>query len=255
MSLDYNIDFISDKAKKSSIKKALSILERAYYKNTEETSFFLDPFEQEIVASIARKNNIDILFIGANKLAERKIFVANYYYEPLDESNYLTVLTFNHDNLSHPDVLGGLMSLNISRESIGDIVIDGSTCEFAMLKDEASFVKYNLTKIKREGISIDFKDKAHLRMPEPEFSTHTGFVSSLRLDNLVGLITNSSRSKAKDMIKYKNVKVNFEIIDDPAKIIGEDSTLSIRKEGRFIFDGVTGESKKGNHHITYRKLL
>ena len=255
MSLDYNIDFISDKAKKSTIKKAIAILERAYYRNMEETSFFLDPFDQEVIESIARKNNIDIAFIGANEDAERKIFVANYYYEPVDAANYLSVLSFDHEDLGHPDVLGGLMSLNIGREAIGDIVISDGKCEFAILKDEAAFVKYNLTKIKREGISIDFKDKVRLDLPEPEFSYHAGFVSSLRLDNLVALFTKTSRSKAKDLIKYKNVRVNFETIDDPAKIIGENSTISIRKEGRFIFDGITGASKKGNHHIKYRKLL
>ena len=57
MSLVYNLDFITDKSKKSSIKKALSILERAYYKNMEEYSFFLDPYEQYILESISRKNN------------------------------------------------------------------------------------------------------------------------------------------------------------------------------------------------------
>ncbi len=254
MSLDYNLDFITDKAKKSSIKKAVAILERAYFTNTEQVSFFLDPYEQEVIESIARKNNMDILFIGGNELAERKVFVANYYYEPLNTENYISILEFNQLGLAHPDVLGALMSLNLNRESIGDIIVDDNKCEFAILKDEASFVKYNLTKIKREGINIDFKESNTLDIEKPTYSDHTGFVSSLRLDNLVALFTHSSRSKAKETIKYKNVKVNYEIIDDPGKTIAEESMISIRHEGRFVFDKITGESKKGNYHITYRKL-
>ncbi|WP_363316078.1 YlmH/Sll1252 family protein [uncultured Anaerococcus sp.] len=223
MSLTYNLDFITDKNKKSSIKKAISILERSYYKGTEETSFFLDPFEQEVIESIANKNNINITFIGASDLAERKIFIANYYYEPVDESNYISVLEFNHNGLIHPDVLGSLMSLNIDRESIGDIVVDESSCQFAVLNDESAFIKFNLNKIKRQSISIDYKKDNRLDISPDSFVEMKGFVSSLRLDNIVSEFVNISRSKAKDIIKSKNVKVDFEIIENPGKIIKEDS--------------------------------
>ena len=255
MSLVYNLDFITDKSKKSSIKKALSILERSYYKKLEESSFFLDPFEQEVLESIARSNNLEMEFIGGNEYAERKIFVANPYYTPLLEENYIKVLSFNHENLSHPDVLGSLMSLNLDREVIGDIVIDNGICEFAVLKDEADFIRFNLTKIKREAIDIKIKEKSRLSIPEPDFTEHGGFVSSLRLDNIISEMINTSRSKAKTIIKNKLVKVNYEMIEDPSKLINDNSMISIRREGRYIFDGVTGESKKGNHHISYRKLL
>lgn len=255
MNLVYNLDFITDKSKKSSIKKAIAILERAYYKNMEENSFFLDPYEQDVLGSIARNNNINIKFIGASELAERKIFVANYYYEPFDESNYIKVLEFSHDGLSHPDVLGSLMSLNLSRESIGDIVINDNKCEFAVLKEEASFIKFNLNKIKRQHVDINFKEDSKLSITKDSFKLMTGFVSSLRLDNIISEFVNISRSKAKSLIRSKNVKVNFEIIENPGKNIKEDSMISIRKEGRFIFNQVLGVSKKGNYHIAYRKLV
>lgn len=254
MSLDYNLDFINDKSKKSTIKKAISVLERAYYTNLEESSFFLDPFEQEVIESIANKNNIDIKFIGGNDLAERKIFIANFFYEPIDEANYISILEFKHEGLSHPDVLGSLMSLNLNRESIGDIIIDGSTCQFAVLKEDANFIKYNLTKIKRQGITIYNKKDSKLDIKLADFTSHRGFVSSLRLDNIISEFTNTSRAKAKDIIKAKFVKVNYEIITDSSKLVKERSMISIRRQGRFIFDEITGTSKKGNMHITYRKL-
>jgi len=60
MKLNYNIDFIQDKNKKSSIKKAISILERAFYNGQELGSFFLDPYEQKVIKSIADFNGIDL---------------------------------------------------------------------------------------------------------------------------------------------------------------------------------------------------
>ncbi|MDU5228979.1 MAG: YlmH/Sll1252 family protein [Anaerococcus sp.] len=254
MSLKYNLDFINDKSKKSTIKKAIAILERSYYTNLEESSFFLDPYEQEVIESIANKNNIDLKFIGGNDLAERKIFIANFFYEPIEEYNYIRILEFNHQGLSHPDVLGSLMSLNIDRESIGDIVINGDCCQFVALKKYANFIKYNLKKIKREVIDIELKKDNLLDIQAIDYTRYSGFVSSLRLDNIISEFTNTSRSKAKEIIKAKFIKVNYEIITDPSKIVSKASMISIRKQGRFIFDDITATSKKGNMHITYRKL-
>ena len=255
MSLVYNLDFISDKAKKSNIKKAIAILEKAYYTHIETSSFFLDPFEQRVIESIARKNSIDILFIGGNEKSERKIFVANYYYEPLVEGNYIKILSFNSFSIGHPDVLGALLHLGIDRNSIGDISILDGRIEFAVLEADSSFIKYNLTKIKREGINLEIKSDNHLNLIELDYENLSGFVSSLRLDNILTVMLNLSRSKVKDLISSRLIKVNFQIITDPSLVVEEGSMISVRREGRFIFDQVTGQSKKGNHHIEYRKVI
>lgn len=255
MSLDYNLDFIIDKSKKSNIKKAISILERAYYSHQETSSFFLDPFEQRVISQISEKNSIDILFIGGNQSSERKIFVANFYYEPLFEGNYLKILKFSGQNISHPDVLGALIHLGIDRSSIGDISILDDSIEFAVLYEDASLIKYNLTKIKREGITIEIKEDNHLNLKDLDYLEHSGFVSSLRIDNIVSLILNISRTKAKNIINSKLVKVDFQYITDPSFMLKEGSLISIRKEGRFIFDKINGLSKKGNYHIEYRKIV
>ena len=253
MKLEYNLNFISDKSKKSSIKKALTILERSYARNTEESSFFLDPFEQKVIANIAEKNNIKLDFIGGNDLAERKIFVSSSYNE-VDQSDYISILEFDHENLSHPDVLGALMSLNLDRETIGDIVINDNICQMAVLNKISNFIRFNLNKIKRESINVRIKEKQNFDIKPLTYINHRGFVASTRLDILVAEFINLSRSKAKEIIKSKNVKVNFEMIDNPSRIIDENSMISIRKYGRFIFEEITGKSKKGNFHITYKEI-
>ncbi|MDU5585029.1 MAG: S4 domain-containing protein, partial [Pseudomonas aeruginosa] len=134
-----------------------------------------------------------------------------------------------------------------------DIYIGDGICEFVVLNKDKDFVKFNLTKIKNERVSIDFKKDNILSKNKIEYIEKKGFISSLRLDNIVSEFVNLSRSKAKTLIKRRIVKVNFQIIDNPSKIIEENSLISIRKEGRFIFDNVIGKSKKGNYHIEYRK--
>ena len=255
MSLEYNLNFVKDKAKKSNIKKAISILERGFYTKKEVSSFFLDPFERKVIKDIARINNIDIIFVGGNDKCERKIFVANYYYLPIDESNYIKVLSFDSSDIKHPDVLGALIHMGIDRNSIGDISILEDSVEFVVLEEEADFIKYNLSRIKREGIDIEIKEECKLNKAIEDYILSTSFISSLRLDNIVSSLVNTSRSKAKDLINNRLVKVDHQTITDPSYNVDEGSILSIRKEGRFIFDRIKGLSKKGNYHIEYRKLV
>lgn len=255
MSFEYNLDHIKDNNKKSNIRKALAILEKAYFKKIETVSFFLDPFEQKQIASIANINSVDLTFLGGNEDAERKIFVANYYYLPLYKPNYISVLEFEAENISHPDVLGALLSLGIDRNSIGDISILDGKVEFAITKDQASFVEFNLLKIKNERVKLRLKESAVLNLKENTYKKFDGFVSSLRLDNIVSEIISTSRSKAKELIKRKLVKVDYQTIDDPSYNVNENSLISIRRVGRFIFDGVKGRSKKENFYIKYRKIV
>ncbi|WP_338024816.1 YlmH/Sll1252 family protein [Anaerococcus marasmi] len=249
------MNFVNDKAKKSNIKKAISILERGFYTKKEVSSFFLDPFERKVIRDIARVNNIDIVFVGGNDKCERKIFVANYYYLPLEESDYIKVLSFNSSDIKHPDVLGALIHMGIDRNSIGDISILDNLVEFVVLEEEANFIKYNLSKIKREGIHIEIKEESILNKAKEDYILSTSFISSLRLDNIVSSLVNTSRSKAKNLINNRLVKVDHQTITDPSYNVDEGAMLSIRKEGRFIFDRIKGFSKKGNYHIEYRKLV
>ena len=254
MALLYNLDHIIDKQKKTNIRKALSILEKAFYKNIEVISFFLDPFEQKIISDIAKKNSIDICFLGGNPDAERKIFVANYYYEPLYEPNYISVLEFEASNIHHPDVLGALLSLGIDRNDIGDISILDNKVEFVISTEQASFVEFNITKIKNDSVNIKVKKDSKLDLIKPKYEDYTGFVSSLRIDNLLSLFLSTSRTKAKEIVKDRLVKVDFQIIEDPSYQVDEGCLISVRRFGRFVFDRIDGYSKKGNYHIKYRKV-
>lgn len=253
MKLEYNIDFIEDKSVKSNIKKALSILEKSFYTHREFSSFFLNPFEIRVIKDIARVNNIDIVFVSPNEDSERKIFISNPYSPYINSKDYFAVLEFNHKNIAHPDVLGALMNLGLERNDIGDIYIGDGICEFAVLEKDKNFVKFNLGKIKNEGIKLEFKEDNTMKSLDIEYDDFMGFVSSLRLDNIISEIINLSRAKAKTMINRKMVKLDYQTIENPSREVKEGSLISIRSYGRFIFDEIKGLSKKGNYHIKYRK--
>ena len=253
MKLKYNIDFVEDKYIKSNLKKAISVLEKSFYTHKEVSSFFLNPFEIKIIKDIARLNSIDIVFLSPNIKSERKIFIANPYSSNLNSKDYFSVLEFTHKDIRHPDVLGSLMNLGLERNDIGDIFIEYGICEFVILNKEKNFVKFNLSKIKDESINLKFKEDNTMQNLDIEYNEFMGFVSSLRLDNIISELINLSRAKAKNIISRRLVKIDYQTIDNPSKEVQEGSLISIRSYGRFIFDEIKGLSKKGNYRIKYRK--
>ena len=163
-------------------------------------------------------------------------------------------MEFEASDIHHPDVLGALLSLGIDRNDIGDISILDNKVEFVISTDQASFIEFNLTKIKNESVNLKFKEDAQLDLIVPSYDSYNGFVSSLRLDNLLSLFLSTSRTKAKEIVKARLVKVDFQIIDDPSYQVDEGCLISVRRFGRFVFDSIDGYSKKGNYHIIYRKV-
>ena len=164
-------------------------------------------------------------------------------------------MEFESDDISHPDVLGSLISLGIDRNDIGDISILENKVQFVTSTEEALFIEFNLTKIKNQSVKLKLVKSSELDLKKEVYEIYNGFVSSLRLDNLVSLFISTSRGKAKEVIMSRFVKVDFQIIDDPSYNIQDGSLISIRRYGRFVFDGIDGTSKKGNLHIKYRKII
>lgn len=147
------------------------------------------------------------------------------------------------------------MSLELTREKIGDIIVFDNFLEVAITEEDADYVKYNLTKINKVSVNLTIKENNELDLMPLSYKAHFAFISSLRLDNIVSEVINISRSKAKEMIQKKKVKVDFLYRIDPSYIINTGSMISISHFGRFIFDEVIGQSKKGNYRIKYREVV
>ena len=78
-------------------------------------------------------------------------------------------------------------------------------------------------------------------------------MSSLRLDVLVSAFSHLSRAKAQQLIKNGLVKVNHLVLEDCSYLCYNNSVISIRGHGRFLFQDVTKKTKKDNFVITAAK--
>lgn len=248
--LNNSLNYIQDRDTKKTIKEILYKASIFLKNNIPFYTDFLSPVEFKYASDLLNSMGIDYTVVDAGTNTERKTLMvgddnkdvlAVFYIEPI------------HQTIKHGDVLGALLSLGIKRCKIGDIVFNNDRVEFAVLKDVIYDVKSGLTSIKKSSVRPLLKDTPLLQKTDYEINLKSGSLSSLRLDALLALMLNYSRTKAQRMIKSGKVKLNHEINDSVDSKIEEKDEISVSGIGRFMLDSVGGSSKKGRIYIKYYK--
>ncbi len=216
---------------------------------------FLDPREQIVLETIiGQDESYRLGFEGGYPRAERKrVVLAPFYHEFNPEDYQITVLHGTYPakfvTLTHRDVLGSMMSLGIHRKKLGDLIVgDGY---FQIICDEtlAMYVKLNLTQIKKSNISLEEVGWDEIRPPKQEWHMKEGTVSSVRLDVVMKEIYHMSRQQAQELIEKEAVKVNHQVVNQPAYLLQPGDLLSVRKKGRSKLTEIMGTTKKDKLRI------
>lgn len=155
------------------------------------------------------------------------------------------------DKLSHRDFLGSLMNLGIDRSTLGDIVVGEKEGYLYCLESIADFICENLTKIKHTNVKCervaDAKD-----IPQEEPAEQSVLVSSERLDGVISKVYQMSRSDALDHFRAKRVFVNGRLCENNSRILKSGDIINVRGYGKFIYAGVSYETKKGKLNVTVK---
>lgn len=222
---------------------------------------FLDPRQQQIIKMLIGTNEDDFavyLHGGANG-AERKRAVIAPYYEEVHFSAYEVVLLeakFQQKfvTLTHGDIMGAFLSQGIDRRKLGDIYLHDNCLQIIVAAEIATYVQLNLTKIKNASIKLIEQSFSELLPPENNWLEESQTVASLRLDALIKAIYRMSRNEAANLIKRKLVKINFQIVEDPAYSLLEGDLISVRGKGRSKLVEILGHTRKDKIRVTTAKL-
>ncbi len=215
------------------------------------------------------KNGKNTLFLDGRefKLVTAKLKKQEYkIYYPYKDSEKVMLYTgkipniklfkiYTVEKLRHQDILGSLFALNIDSSCFGDIVLYNEYYYMFIIEEMALYVKDNLKLIGKSKVDLEEVDLSTLYNYERAYEEHEIIISSLRIDNVVAAIINSSRSKALDKIKNKEVIVNYEVINKNSYILKQDDIFSIRKYGKYKFIGIIKSTKKNNYIVKYLKYL
>ena len=156
-------------------------------------------------------------------------------------------------DLEHKHYLGTIMSLGIKRELMGDLIVENNFC-YGVISDEIfQFLVDNLKEIGKNPVEIVEINSNEI--PKLKFEEIIDSVSSLRLDNIVATVINNSRNKSLEFIESGEVSVNYIVEKEKNKLIKEGDIITIRKKGKFIFEKVLGENKKGKIRVLIKKFI
>lgn len=159
------------------------------------------------------------------------------------------------EKLRHQDILGSLLALNIDSSYVGDIVLHNGSFYVYLSSELANFVKDNLTMVRKYKVTLVEVPLSLLYDYKRAYEKHEIIVSSLRIDSIVSSIINSSRTKAIEKIKNKEVIVNYEVMNKNSYVLKQNDVFSIRRYGKYKFGGIVKSTKKNNYVIKYLKYL
>lgn len=219
-------------------------------------SAFLNEREA-VVARCAVKG--EPVFFGGYDGAMRTVcgFVEGTYAQELQPEDIFPVsaVTFSFrksDTLTHRDILGALMSLEIKRELLGDILTaEGYAVVF--VHENAAGLVSAVDKIGRVGVSAEVGVTKPL--PQQKIQRMEVTVSSLRLDCVVSAAVNTSRERSASLIKSGMVNADFLPCTNVSAEVKENTVISVRGSGRYRLAGISGETRKGKLRITIEKYL
>lgn len=212
-------------------------------KNTQ----FLDGRELKIVTGRLKKNEYNVYY--PYKDSEKVML----YTEKVPKVKLFKIYTV--ENIRHQDVLGSLFALNIDSSYFGDIVFYNDYYYVFVSDDLASYIKDNLKMVGNKKVSLEEVDLSVLDNYERKYEEKEMIISSLRIDNVVSGIINTSRKVALDKIKNKEVVVNYDVMNKNSYILKENDIFSIRRYGKYKFVGIVKSTKKNNFIIRYLKYI
>lgn len=158
------------------------------------------------------------------------------------------------EQLSHRDILGALMNLGIERSKTGDIAICESEAYLFCHTAMASLICDELTRIRHTSVKCSICELNDFSW-KPKTELIRGSIASVRLDSVIALAFNSSRSSLLALIEEGKVFVNGKLITTNAYGLKEQDLVSVRGLGKFRYKMVTGQTKKGRCMVEIEKYV
>ena len=158
------------------------------------------------------------------------------------------------EQLSHRDILGALMNLGIERSKTGDIAIRETEAYLFCHETLAYLICDELTRIRHTSVKCTICELNDFSW-QPKTELIRGSVASVRLDSIIALAFQSSRSSLLALIEEGKVFVNGKLITTNAYGLKENDLVSVRGLGKFRYRSVTGQTKKGRCMVEIEKYV
>ena len=148
------------------------------------------------------------------------------------------------ETLTHRDYLGALMNLGIERATLGDIVIVGKRAFLFCTEKMSAYIIEELDKVRHTSVRCGIAKEVP-KSTVTRLERKTVQVSAARADSVIAKLYNLSRSESVELFRAKKVFVNGRQNENNSGQLKPGDQVSVRGFGRFVFVGVSGETRKG----------
>lgn len=233
--------------------------EQCRTRNIPTATGFLSPAEQAaaqgfLVLLGARESGI---FWGGYDGAERRrlVFLPDWLETPDDQVAAVRAACRSGGDLTHRDFLGSLMALGLTREKIGDILVESGGCQVLVDPSALDFLVQSWDSAGREKLTVSPLPLEELTVPEAAVKEVRDTVSSLRLDNVLASAFSLSRGRAAETVEKGAVQVNYTVCQKPDKPVSAGDVITCRGLGKCVLDAVGSPTKKGRLPVTIRRFI
>ena len=244
--------FSKDPEERVVLARVLDQMDRAQTRSIPCATQFLSPAQRAAAEPLlAACGHPRHLFTGGCEGAERTIcvFLPDWQepedYDPAEELSAIRAVFPPNAQLSHRDLLGGLMGIGLTREKVGDILVLEDQAQIIALREAAPIILSQFDQAGRYRLKLEEMELSQLTPAPVQVKTIHDTVAALRLDAVLASGFSIARGKAADLISSGRVSINHRECTKGDKAVAEGDILTCRGLGKCILKTVGGQSRKG----------
>lgn len=254
--------FSKDPEERLVLARVLDRMERAQSRSIPCVTQFLTPVQRAAAEPLlAHCGHPKCLFCGGYEGAERTVcaFLPDWQEpEDWDASEELGAVEAAFPpgaELSHRDILGGLMGIGLTREKVGDILVGEAAAQIVALREAIPIILSQFDQAGRCRLKLRELPLAELTPAAVEVRLVKDTVATLRLDAVLASGFSLSRGKASEYIGAGRVSVNHRECTKPDKPLAQGDILTCRGLGKCVLRTVGGQSRKGRIIIEMERYV
>ena len=255
--------FSKDPDERVVLARAMDQMERALSRSIPCTTQFLSPAQRAALEPLlAASGHPRHLFHGGYEGAERTVcvFLPDWLegsdWQAQDELAAIeAAFPPTGAELTHRDLLGGLMGIGLTREKVGDILMGGTAAQIVCLREAAPIILSQFDQAGRYRLKLREIPLSQLSPAPAQVKAIHDTVSALRLDAVLASGFSMARGKAADAVAASRVAVNHRECLKPDKTVAEGDILTCRGLGKCVLKRVGGQSRTGRTIIEIERYL
>ena len=255
--------FSKDADERLTLARAMDQMERALSRSIPCPTQFLSPAQRAALEPLlAASGHPRHLFHGGYGGAERTVCV--FLPDWLEGSDWqaedeLAAIECAYPptgaELTHRDLLGGLMGIGLTRERVGDILVGEAAAQLVCLREAAPIILSQFDQAGRYRLKLKETPLSGLSPAPADVKVIHDTVAAPRLDAVLASGFSLARGKAADAVAAGRVSVNHRECLKPDKPVSEGDVLTCRGLGKCVLILVGGQSRKGRTILEIERYL